>query len=181
VKSLIPIVDRLRARFGIDRICIVADRGMISKDTIAQSQKKVRDVRHILGARMRLVKAIGKVVLSDPSPFESVYGPKQSSKDPSPLEVKEVKVQSSRYIVCRNEDQARKDLADRQARMSERGWNAEWARLKDDLDNLQEITVRADGQAFVIRNETRGDAGKAVQATGVALGSVIRPLSEQKK
>ncbi|KKL51538.1 hypothetical protein LCGC14_2294510, partial [marine sediment metagenome] len=49
-----------------------------------------------------------------------------------------------------------------QTRMSERGWNAEWDRLKDDLDNLEEITVRAVGKAFVIRSETRGDAGKAV-------------------
>ena len=115
VKSLIPIVDRLRARFGIGRICIVADRGMISQRTIAELQKKVRDVRYILGVRMRLVKEIREVVLSDPSPFESVYGSQQTRKDPSPLEVKEVQVQSRRYIVCRNEDQARKDVADRQA------------------------------------------------------------------
>ena len=88
---------------------------MISRNTIAELQKKVRDVRYILGARMRVVKEIRAIVLSDTSPFASVYGPQQTSKDPSPLEVKEVKVQSRRYIVCRNEDQARKDLADRQA------------------------------------------------------------------
>ena len=34
VTTLIPVADRLRARFGIGRICIVADRGMISKETI---------------------------------------------------------------------------------------------------------------------------------------------------
>ena len=34
VKTLIPVVDRLRSRFGISRVCIVADRGMISKETI---------------------------------------------------------------------------------------------------------------------------------------------------
>src|SRR5512144_1634430 len=31
VKTLVPIVDRLRSRFGIGRVCIVADRGMISR------------------------------------------------------------------------------------------------------------------------------------------------------
>ena len=31
---MIPVADRLRARFGIGRICIVAYRGMISKETI---------------------------------------------------------------------------------------------------------------------------------------------------
>ena len=52
----------------------------------------------------------------------------------------------------------------------------EWDRLKDDLDALTAITVRAAGKGFVIRSATRGDAGKAVQAAGVALGPVVRPL-----
>ncbi|MCX5873407.1 MAG: hypothetical protein NTY51_09280, partial [Deltaproteobacteria bacterium] len=30
VKSLIPVVDRLRSRFSIGTVCMVADRGMIS-------------------------------------------------------------------------------------------------------------------------------------------------------
>ena len=60
--------------------------------------------------------------------------------------------------------------------MAERGWVVECERLKNDLDNLEEITVRAARQAFVIRSETRGDAGKAIQAAGVALGPVIHPL-----
>jgi hypothetical protein len=34
VKTLVPVVDRLRLRFQIRSICIVADRGMISKETI---------------------------------------------------------------------------------------------------------------------------------------------------
>ena len=65
------------------------------------------------------------------------------------------------------------------SRMAERGWIVEWERLKDDMDNLEEITVKAGGQSFVIRSETRGDAGKAIAAMGVALGPVIRPLHER--
>src|ERR671924_369307 len=34
VTALIPVVDRLRRRFGIERVCVVADRGMISAETI---------------------------------------------------------------------------------------------------------------------------------------------------
>jgi transposase len=30
VTTLLPVVDRLRKRFGVDRVCVVADRGMIS-------------------------------------------------------------------------------------------------------------------------------------------------------
>jgi hypothetical protein len=33
--SLVPVVDRLRKRFSIGRVCLVADRGMISAETIA--------------------------------------------------------------------------------------------------------------------------------------------------
>ena len=35
VITLIPVIDRLRQRFAVGRVCIVADRGMISAETIA--------------------------------------------------------------------------------------------------------------------------------------------------
>jgi IS4 transposase len=64
-----------------------------------------------------------------------------------------------------------KELYDR---MEQRGWRPEWERLKQDLDALQEVTVPNAGQTFVIRTETRGDAGKALQAARIALGPTIR-------
>ena len=48
VKTLIPVVDRLRSRFGINRVCIVADRGMISKETIEDLENDKRDWLYIL-------------------------------------------------------------------------------------------------------------------------------------
>src|ERR1039457_1480549 len=36
VRSLVPIVERLKSRFGIGSVCIVADRGMISAATLAE-------------------------------------------------------------------------------------------------------------------------------------------------
>jgi transposase len=295
VKTLIPIVDRLRERFHIRRICIVADRGMISKQTITELGASAREVHFILGARMHRVKEVRQIVSSDSGPYEPVYGPKSSSKDPSPLAVKEVKVGSRHYVVCLNGDQAKKDRADRQAivehlrsalkqgdkslvgnkgyrkylktpassrcfevdeekikaeekydglwvlqtdldvpakevalrykelwmveqifrtlksilenrpiyhkadatirghvfcsflalvvlkellgRMEQRGGVCEWDRLKADLDSLQEVTVQAAGQPFVIRTQTRGAAGQAIQAAGVALGPVVRAAS----
>ena len=59
-------------------------------------------------------------------------------------------------------------------RMETRGWHVEWERLKNDLDALQEITVTNTGKTFVIRSHVRGDAGKALQAAGVALGPAVR-------
>ncbi len=65
-------------------------------------------------------------------------------------------------------------LNELEARLAARGWQVEWQRLRDDLDALEEITVKTRGQTFVIRSDLQGDAGKAIQAAGVALGSVVR-------
>ena len=297
VKTLVPIVDRLRERFHLHRICIVADRGMISRQTITELGQPARGVHFILGARMHLVKEVRQVVVSDAGPYATVQGPKTHSQDPSPLEVKEVNVGSRRYVVCRNADQAKKDREDREAivthlreqlqqgdkslvgnqgyrkylkttgtsrrfevdedkiqaqekfdglwvlqtdldlpaqevalrykelwrveqifrtiksilenrplyhkvdatirghvfcsflalvllkelqtRMEQRGWVCEWDRLRADLETLQEVTVPAAGRPFVIRTQTRGAVGKALQAAGVALGPVVRAVGEQ--
>ena len=56
VKSLLPVVDGLRSKFRVGRICVVADRGMISKETIAGL--KARKLEYILGARMRSTKEV---------------------------------------------------------------------------------------------------------------------------
>ena len=113
VTSLLPVVQRLRSRFPIGQLCIVADRGMISADTVAYLEKE--RIPYILGARMRKVKEIRQDVLSRAGRYREVYPEGRSSKDPSPLKVKEVLVDDRRYILCLNERQARKDAADRQS------------------------------------------------------------------
>ena len=113
VKTLIPIIDRVRNRFGIKRFCVVADRGMISADTIEELE--TRNISYILGARMRRVKEIKSDVLSRGGRYSEVYPEGLTSKDPSPLKVKEVLHNEKRYIVCLNTRQARKDAADREA------------------------------------------------------------------
>ena len=115
VKTLIPVVDRLQQRFRIRSICIVADRGMISQETIAQLQQEQRKVHYLLGARLRNVKEIYEEVLSRGGRYREVRGPREKSTDPSPLKVKEVRVEDRRYVICLNEEQARKDRADRGA------------------------------------------------------------------
>ena len=115
VKTLLPIVDRLRKRFAIRSVCVVADRGMISKETIEQLQSEERGVHYVLGARLRSVKEIREKVLSHPGRYHKVHGPKDKSGDPSPLQVKNVRIDERRYVVCLNVDQAKKDRADREA------------------------------------------------------------------
>jgi transposase len=113
VTSTIPVVMRLKKRFGVGRFCIVADRGMISKATMLALEKE--NLSYILGVRMRLVKEVNTEVLLDDAPYEEVYPEGIHSKDPSPLKVKEVVLNGTHYIVCKNERQARRDEADRNA------------------------------------------------------------------
>jgi transposase len=113
VKTLIPIAQRLKQRFAIAEICLVADRGMISQGTIQALE--ARGWQYILGARMRRQKEVTQDVLARAGRYHVVHEKGQSKKDPAPLRVKQVWVDQRRYVVCRNEDQAHKDAADRDA------------------------------------------------------------------
>jgi hypothetical protein len=115
VTTLIPVVDRLQRRFGIRRVCIVADRGMVSKETVEALEKEERGWSYILGARMRSQNEVKDEVLARAGRYRVVHPPRLKSDDPSPLKVKEVWVGERRYVVCLNEDEARKDAADREA------------------------------------------------------------------
>jgi hypothetical protein len=291
IQTLLPVVDRLRQRFDIREVCVVADRGMISQPTMRELSQ--RGIHYILGARLRNVKEIRQTVLSRGGRYHEVHGPRQHSKSPSPLKVKQVFVEDRRYLVCHNDEQARKDQADRQAileklrgqlkqggtslvgnkgyrkylaavpggafRIDEtkvkhdarfdgkwvlqtdtdlpapevalrykdlllvedafrtvkslletrpifhqcddtirghvfcsflalvllqqlqallesRGWHVEWEHLRDDLDELQELTLPLGDKTFVIRTPPVGEAGRAIQAVGAALGPSVRLL-----
>ncbi len=113
VNSLIPVTDRIRSRFHPGQFCIVADRGMISADTLKKLHQ--REIPYILGTRMRKVNEVKRDVLSRSGRYREVHPEKNSSKDPAPLKVKEVVLNATRYIVCLNPRQARKDAQDRQA------------------------------------------------------------------
>ena len=115
VTTLLPVVDRLRSRFGINRACVVADRGMISATTIAQLEAKGID--YILGARERSSKEIRETVLNDDGADVPLIIPRQKGK--TELAVKEVKVAGRRYIVCRNPEEARKDAETRAKLLSD--------------------------------------------------------------
>ena len=116
VKTLIPVIDRIRNRFHIGRFCVVADRGMISEETMNELGQ--REIPYILGARMRRVKEIRQEVLSRAGRYTEVHPEGPSSKDPAPLKVKEVWVDEHRYILCLNVKQARKEALDREVIVS---------------------------------------------------------------
>jgi hypothetical protein len=110
VKSLKVVAQRLKKRFGIQRMCVVADRGMISAETIEELERE--KIHHILGVRMRRAKDMAAPLL-DESGYEEIYGPRRKDKDPSPLKVKEVVVKNHRYVICVNPEEV---VADAQRR-----------------------------------------------------------------
>src|SRR5439155_5862302 len=67
VTTLIPVIDRLGRRFAITRVCVVADRGMISAETLAELE--ARRLFYILGVRERSDRLVRELVLDDPQPF----------------------------------------------------------------------------------------------------------------
>jgi hypothetical protein len=115
VAVLVPIIDRLRHRFGIGRVCVVADRGMISAATITALED--RGLEYVLGARERGDKLVRELVLDDEKPMTPLLIERQAGE--TQLFVKEVTIKAGegkrRYIVARNEAEAEKDRADRSA------------------------------------------------------------------
>jgi len=109
VTTLIPVIDRLRRRFDIARVCVIADRGMISAETVAELE--ARRLLYILGVRERTDKLVRELVLDDPAPFVPLVM-KKCGKEID-YEAKAVMLAGRRYIVCRNRQEAEKDAADR--------------------------------------------------------------------
>lgn len=296
VETLVPVIKRLRNRFGIGNVCIVADRGMISKESIRVIETTA-GIQYILGVRMRRQKEVKEDVLGRGGRYEEVYPKGMDSKAPSPLKVKEVVVNKRRYILCLNEDQATKDAMDREAivtalkdkiqrgektlvgnkgyrkylklagarfqidegkikeearydgkwvlttntelssrevalqykqlwmveqifrsmktilstrpiyhkcdetirghvfcsflslllikelqgRMEKKGWQVEWADLMRDLDALKEIRIQTGNKEVLLRSELKGNAGKALQAAGVAVPPTVRIIAKIDK
>ena len=104
VQALLPVVDRLRERFGLRQVCCVADRGMISQGTIQALEE--RGLEYILGARMRRQREVRQAVLGRAGRYQEVA---------ENLRVKEVWVEGLRYVVCHNPQEAAKDAGDREA------------------------------------------------------------------
>jgi transposase len=113
VTTLIPIVDRLKQTFHVDEVCVVADRGMISAETI--DELEARGWTYILGVRMRSSKEARAIAATDEGHYHTVFPRRTTAHDPAPLRVKQVWREDRRYIVCLNPDEAEQDRHDREA------------------------------------------------------------------
>ena len=119
VQALLPVIDRLRTRFCIGRICVVGDRGMISARTLAELEE--RGIDYILGTRERNDAEVRGTVLADTAAMVPLSIPKAAGAT-TDIEVKEVLVRpwdgkgkSRRYVVCYNPERAAWEAAQRTA------------------------------------------------------------------
>jgi transposase len=116
VKLFFPAIKALQNRFEAGSFCVVADRGMISQATMQALEAPGSGIDYILGCRMRRNKEVRDEVLgADEDLVQEVWFDRQASRDPLVLELKEVRIEDRRYVVCFNPEQAKKDAADRQA------------------------------------------------------------------
>ena len=112
VKSLQPVTERLGKRFGVtNRFCIVADRGMISKE----NTKALKDsgIDYILGVKMRNVKEVYDDILLRGGRWQEVRVERKGSQSWE-LKVKESYQDGRRYVVCLDKEQANRDALVRQ-------------------------------------------------------------------
>ena len=188
-EAMQKIVTALRRRFHIGHVTVVADRGMISKDTIKLLTGDVEaPFDYVLGCRMRQQKEVNEAVLARAGRYQTVA---------DNLEVKEVRVGENRYVVCRNPLEAKKDAAVREAiveklrrTIEKQGpkavvGNRGYARFLKvakgsatiDEDAVQRDT-RLDGK-FVLRTNTNLSAVEVAQ-TYKSLWRVERTFREQK-
>lgn len=115
-KTLLPVVTKIKQRFGVESFCIVADRGMISKDTIATLESHFMDLEYIFGCRMRRQKEVHEQVLGNQEgEYQKIHIQRVGNSKPLELHIKEVFVDERRYIVCYNPEQAKKDAEAREA------------------------------------------------------------------
>jgi transposase len=119
VNSLIPIMDRIRQQFSVVNFCVVADRGIICKDTVTKLESDGRNLPYIFGAKPRKVNEIREIISvhHNINSYEQVYPKSEHSNAPAPLKVMESWIDNHRYILCYNSRQARKDKAARKARI----------------------------------------------------------------
>ena len=165
-EALAILLGRFRERFRIRRAVVVADRGMIGKATLALLRDHATaPFDYVLGCRMRRSREVAREVLARPGRYRAVA---------ENLEVKEVRVGETRYIVCHNPIEARRDAAAREATLARPRETLERSGPKAVIGNrgyARLLTVAKGGVAIdeaALEREARLD-GKFVLTTNTDL------------
>jgi transposase len=106
--SFSVVIEEMRNRFGIRRVILVGDRRMFNAKIVTRIEEL--GMEYIAGVRMRTVWDVREIVLSDKGSFETVT---------ENLKVKKVELGGKRYVVCLNEEEAKRDKAIREKVVTE--------------------------------------------------------------
>lgn len=181
------VVARMKERFPIGKVIIVADRAMLSAETLSMLAEE-SPFDYILGCKLRKNREVSEQILSCGGRFQNVE---------DNLEVKEVLFDGRRYIVCRNPEEAKKDAAAREAIIAKlkdtierhgpkalvknRGY-ARFLKIRKDGVSINTAAVEADQRfdgKFVLRTNTSMSAAN-VAKTYKGLWRVERAFREEK-
>jgi len=186
-KAFEAMITKMRTRFRIGRVVVVADRGMMGKKSLELLTTGKTPYDYILGCRMRKQKEVGAEVLARAGRYQEVA---------ENLKVKEVYVGDRRYIICLNEEEERKDEAARTAILDHlreklsggakslvgnKGY-ARYLRVTKDAMRIDEDKVAAEARydgKYVLRTNTDLPAAE-VAKTYKSLWRVERAFRETK-
>jgi hypothetical protein len=173
IPAFVALLARLRERFRLGRVIVVADRGMVSVQTLALLEAHpTAPFDFIVGCKLRKQKEISEEVLARAGRYRAVA---------DNLEVKEVGVDDRRYIVCRNPVEAKKDAAARERIVAKletalahgpktvlgnRGF-ARFVRVQKGAVSLDRAAIERDARLdgkFVLRTNTALDPADVARA-----------------
>ncbi|MFB3924406.1 MAG: IS1634 family transposase [Terriglobia bacterium] len=183
------MIERLRTRFRIGRVIVVADRGMMAKTSIELLTGDAdAPFDYILGCKLRRDAEVQGDVLARAGRYHAVA--------PN-LEVKEVAVGERRYVVCRNPEEAARDAAARatlvahlettlarqgpKALLKNKGF-ARFLAIRKGSVSLNQAAIDADARLdgkFVLRTNTTLPTAEVAQAYK-SLWRVERTFREEK-
>ena len=104
VKCFANVIETLKKKYGLSRIVLVGDRGMISKKNIASLHES--GFEYILGFRMRTISKEERAKVLSQANLKKLRNHK--------LKFKEVDYRGQRLVVCYNPERAEKDKLHRE-------------------------------------------------------------------
>jgi transposase len=169
-QALRQVVTVLRQRFSIRQVTVVADRGMISRETLTLlTEDDQVPIDYVLGCRMRLQKEVSEAVLARAGRYQHVAAnlevrPLYHHRDDTCIGHIVVS-----FLALRLE-------ADLQQQLDEREVKVSWPDLMRDLGQVHTVLLELDGKRHQLRTDMIGSAHHAFAAAGVRPPSPVTPL-----
>lgn len=108
-------LERLKKRYLIDKVILVADRGMLSKNNLAKTIEK--GYHFIMGERLKQLPKTLQMQLLDTESYQHEWLMKEAAEEQIRIRYKEIRHQGRRIVATFSEKRAQKDAKDREKRL----------------------------------------------------------------